>query len=98
MHDLVELLRIAVALGLVAAPPIIIARLIAGPDRASLADLLAFTTELTRPRGVQEEDVPRWQVERVRPHVRPSAEASPAEAAAAGCRPDRPVHVSRAVS
>ena len=93
MTDLVELLRIAVAITLVAAPPILIVRLIAGPDQASLPDLLAFTLEQPRPHGVQEEDAPRWQVERVRPR-----RAQPSDSSCARRRNDRPVHIREAVS
>jgi len=84
MNDLVELLRIALALGLVATPPIIIARLIAGPDRASLADLLAFTTDQPRPRGVQEEDLPALRFDQpdpIRTRSGPLTEREPAPVA-----------------
>jgi hypothetical protein len=93
MTDLVELLRIAVAIALVAAPPILIVRLIAGPDGPSLPDLLAFTIEQPRPHGVQEEDAPRWQVERVRPR-----RGQPSDSTCVGRRNDRPVQVRGAAS
>src|SRR5919112_6146826 len=63
MNDFIEVLGIASTLALAAVPPILIARLIAGSEPIDLGEVLSVRAEMAWPRGVQEEDPPRWRFE-----------------------------------
>ena len=59
-----ELLQIALAVTVVAAPIVVLVRFIAGPDGNSIGDILTYTTEPSWPQGVQEEDPKPWKFSR----------------------------------
>src|SRR4051794_13438632 len=63
MSDIIDILAAAAVIAIVAAPPIVLARLLGGSEHGSLADLVAFRSELPWPRGVQEPDAPAWNLE-----------------------------------
>jgi hypothetical protein len=46
---------------------VVLNRLLAGAEGATLADLFAIALDPPLPRGVREEEPERWQVERLRP-------------------------------
>jgi hypothetical protein len=75
MYDIAALFEIVAVIAVVAAPPIILARLLAGRDVDTQVRLFAVQRDLPWPRGVQEEDPPRWRVEIIdasRRHAAPS--------------------------
>jgi len=63
MNDFLILIQFAGATALVAAPAILIHRLLAGSEGGSLADLFAIPADQPWPRGVQEEGPLRWRLE-----------------------------------
>jgi hypothetical protein len=58
-------LEIVAYMAVIAIPPIVLGRFLAGPERASLAALFRFPTDEPWPRGVQEEEPPRWRPEAI---------------------------------
>jgi hypothetical protein len=85
MNDVATLLQIVLSLAVVTLPVILVVLVIAGSRRASLFDLIVLSPpELPWPNGVQEEDCPRWAVERLearahRPESSPERCPKPAE-------------------
>lgn len=73
MNDPIAFLQMAAAIGLLAGPPILLARLLGDSNDGGLAALLTFPAELPLPRGVQEEDPPAWRLENVRARSRQEA-------------------------
>jgi hypothetical protein len=67
VNELLSLLEIGFYVGLVVAPALVLNRLLAGAEGATLADLFAIALDPPLPRGVQYEEPERWQVERLRP-------------------------------
>jgi len=61
--DITPVLEIAAAIGMLAVPPIVVTRLIAGRADGSLAELLAMRRDLPWPRGVQEDEPTAWRFE-----------------------------------
>jgi hypothetical protein len=84
--DITPILEIAAGIGMLAVPPIVVTRLIAGRADGSLAVLLAMHADLPWPRGVQEEEPPAWRFE----HLAARSPSTSARInAVAGC-PARP--------
>jgi hypothetical protein len=63
--DYTVLFQMAASIALVAAPAILLSRLLAGSEGPSLTDLLAIPVDPPWPRGVQEEEPLPWRVERL---------------------------------
>lgn len=63
MNSLLLLVEIVAFVALVAAPPILISRFLAGGERSDLSRLFAIPADLPWPRGVQEEEPVRWRTE-----------------------------------
>ena len=58
---------------------LLLLRIIVIPDGASLEDLVVPRMDFDWPRGVQEEEPVRWQVERLTPRDRRPPERTPAD-------------------
>lgn len=63
MNDIASLFEIIAAIAVVVAPPILLIRLLADGKDVSPVNLFAIPVDPPWPRGVQEEDSPRWRVE-----------------------------------
>jgi hypothetical protein len=74
----------------IATPPIILSRFLAGPERASLAALFRLPTDEPWPRGVQEEEPPRWRPEAIR-SPRSAGDRTPTPARPCAVRRGSPV-------
>lgn len=64
MVDLGAIVQIALAAGAVAGL-VVTLRWLGGEDGVTLADLFRIPVDPPRPRGVQEAEPPRWQVDRL---------------------------------
>jgi hypothetical protein len=62
VNDVAILAQIALGVTVLAAPAALLARLLAGPEPAPM-NLFSLSGEPPWPRGVQEEDPPRWRLE-----------------------------------
>ena len=82
MNDLASVFEIVAALALVAAPPILLIRLLAGREGGGVAavNLFGVQGEMPWPRGVQEEEPPRWRVELLERRPRFRADCVPSGA------------------
>jgi hypothetical protein len=84
--EFASLLEIAGSTAMIVAPAILFHRLLAGAEGPTLADLFAIPVDPPWPRGVQEEEPRRWQLERLERRSTPAAASG---AAAADCRSKR---------
>jgi hypothetical protein len=62
VNDVAILAQITLGVTVLAAPAALLARLLAGPDPAP-TNLFRLGVDPPWPRGIQEEDPPRWRVE-----------------------------------
>ena len=87
MHEVLSLLEIGFYISLVVAPALVLNRLLEDAEGASLADLFAIALDPPLPRGIQEEEPERWQVERIRPRHPADASARRAGRRSSGRTP-----------
>jgi hypothetical protein len=67
VYDITSLFEIIAAIAVVVAPPILLIRLLADGKDVAPVNLFAIPVDPPWPRGVQEEDSPRWRVELIEP-------------------------------
>ena len=87
--DFATLVGLGALVALVTVPVVIVDRLMAGAEGPTLADIFAIPANPPLPRGMQEEELVRWHVERLQP--RTPARAAREAAARAGVGHGRPV-------
>jgi hypothetical protein len=92
VFDFASLFEFIAAIALVVAPPILLIRLLAGGKDVAPVNLFAISADPPWPRGVQEEDPPRWRVELIETH-RPMVDTP-----VAVCPPDPRPHSAGAWS
>jgi hypothetical protein len=92
VNEVASLFQAALAAVLVIVAPVVFVRWLGGPGRDwGLADLVRFRSEMPWPRGVQEEEPVRWQVEL----LGRSAKATEAPGCEPDCRPVGQPHTDR---
>ena len=67
MSEIAPLFQIVIVIAAVTTPAILLARVIAGGEKGSLASLFAAPDAAAWPRGVQEEDPTPWAIGRAAP-------------------------------
>jgi hypothetical protein len=85
VNEIASLFEVIAAIAVVVAPPILLIRLLAEGKDVGPVNLFAIPIDPPWPRGVQEEEAPRWRVELLEPPRRAADEPD------AGSRaPERP--------
>jgi len=90
VNDTATLIDMIAYIAVIAAPPILLSRFLAGPERASLAMLFRLPTDEAWPRGVQEEEPPRWRPEAIH-SAATAGDRTPGAARPCGLRSGSPV-------
>jgi hypothetical protein len=90
VNDTAAFFEMIAYIAVIAAPPVLLSRFLAGPERAGLAMLFRRPTDEPWPRGVREEEPPRWRPEAIRSAAR-AGDRTPGAARPCGLRSGSPV-------